>query len=168
MIQQLCAKEVLLEAAKEVFESMIFMDIKPSSESDQKVSEWTILGSITFKGAFEGSLAFCCGISCAQAIAGNMLGLDTTENLSEEETCDDIGEVINMVMGSIKKRLNDELGNIKVSIPTVVTDRGVRYNLDERATIIYIEVNIDAEYPACFTLSYRKNNKAVEELTKQI
>jgi len=31
-----------------------------------------------------------------------MLGIDTAEELSEEEICDALGEVVNMVMGSVK------------------------------------------------------------------
>lgn len=157
MIQLLCAKEVLLEAAKEVFEPMVFMDIELFSQSDQKISEWAILGSITFKGAFEDSLVFCCDISCAQAIARNMLGLDTTENLSEEDTCDAIGEVVNMIMGGIKKRLNDELGNMKLSIPTVINGRKLCSNLGIGTTELSIEVDIDSQYMATLSLLYREN-----------
>ena len=140
MIEQISIKEVLLESAKEVFETMAFMDIEPSSESDQKISEWAILGSITFKGVFDGYLAICCDTSCAQAITGNMLGLDTTENLSEEETYDAIGEVVNMIMGGIKKRLDDKLGNAKVSIPTVVNGRELHHSLGLGETKFSIEI----------------------------
>lgn len=110
MIQRLYAKEMLLEAAKEVFETMIFMTVEQVSEQCQKIEGQTLLGSITFKGAFEGCLVICCNTSCARAIARNVLVIDTTENLSEEETCDAIAEVVNVVIGWVKGRLQGEFG----------------------------------------------------------
>ena len=162
MIQQLCTKEVLLETAKEVFESMIFMDINEAHEPAQKAESWTLLSSITFKGAFHGCLIFSCDISCAQAITKNMLGIDTTEELSEEEVCDALGEVVNMVMGSVKSRLQDNFGDVKVSIPTTINGRKLcnnNNNLGIGTTELSIEIDIDSKYTATLSLLYRKTLK---------
>ena len=160
MIQQLCTKEVLLEAAKKVFESMIFMDIKETHEPAQKAESWTLLSSITFKGTFHGCLTYSCDISCTQAITKNMLGIDTTEELSEEEVCDALGEVVNMVMGSVKSRLQDNFGDVKVSIPTTINGRKLCSNLGIGTTELSIEIDIDSKYTATLSLLYRKTLKA--------
>lgn len=43
-----------------------------------------------------------------------------TEELSEAEISDAIGEVANMVMGSFKSRVQETIGTLNVSIPTIV------------------------------------------------
>ena len=93
MIEQVCLNEVLIESAKEVFETMVFMDIAAATNQDQDIEGWTLLGSITFKGNIEGCLTICLNVPCAQTIAKNMLGIDTTEQVTEEDTCDAIGEI---------------------------------------------------------------------------
>jgi len=160
MIEQVYLNEVLMESAKEVFETMVFMDLAEATEPDQNnVEGWALLGSITFKGGIEGCLAICCGVPCAQAIAINMLGMDTTEQLTEEDTCDAIGEIANMVMGSVKSRLLEKVGNLEVSIPSVVGGRELKNNLGDGAEKISIKVNIGDEYIAELSLLYRENSK---------
>jgi len=158
MIDELCLNEVLIESAKEVFETMVFMDLAEATEPDQDIEGWTLLGSITFKGSLEGCLAICCSTSCAQTIAINMLGIDTTEQLTEEDTCDAIGEIANMIMGSVKSRLLEKVGNLEVSIPSVASGRQIKSNLGDRSEKISIKVNIEDEYVAGLSLLYRESN----------
>lgn len=168
MIEQLCVKVVLLVATREVFETMVFMSVEESQDSEGEIEGQELSSSITFKGDCEGCLAICCDTFCAQAIARNMLGLDTTVELSKEEICDAFGEVVNMVMGSVKKRLEDEFGSFEVSIPTVSTGRKIHYNSGKGVTELSIEVSLDDEYRAILTLLYRKNDEAVEGLTEEM
>ena len=157
MIEQVCLNEVLIESAKEVFETMVFMDLAEVTEPDQDIEGWTLLGSITFKGSLEGCLAICCSTSCAHAIAISMLGIDTTEQLTEEDTYDAIGEIANMIMGSVKSHLLEKVGNLEVSIPSVVSGRQIRSNLGDRSKKISIKVNIEDEYVAELSLLYRRS-----------
>jgi len=159
MIDQICITDAFLEGAKEVFETMIFMDIEKSSEPEQEIEGNTLLGSITFKGDIEGNLVgcltICCGTACAKIIALNMLGMEPADELSEEEVRDAIGEVTNMVMGSVKTRLQDSVGDLQVSIPTVISGRWLENSLGEKASKVSIKVNIEDEYPAELSLLYR-------------
>ena len=159
MIEQVCFDKVLIESAKEVFETMVFMDLAEATEPDQNVEGEALLGSITFKGSLEGCLAICCSTPCAQAIAINMLGMDTTEELSEEDTCDAIGEIANMVMGGVKSRLIETTGNLEVSIPLVTSGHELKNRLGEGAVKVSIKVNIGDEYVAELSLLYRENSK---------
>ena len=159
MIEQICLNEALLDAAKEVFETMVFMDLEESTEPQPDIEGWALLGSITFKGTLEGCLSICCSTPCAQAIAINMLGTDTTEDLTEADTCDAIGEIANMVMGSVKARILEKVGNLEVSIPSVISGRSLENNLGERATKITIQVNIEDEYVAELCLLYRESKQ---------
>ena len=158
MIELVSLNETLLESAKEIFETMVYMDLAEATEPDQNIEDWALLGTITFKGGIKGCLAFCCSVPCAQAIAINMLGIDTTEEIAEEDTCDAIGEIANMVMGSVKKRLTEQVGNLEVSIPSVVSGRELRNNLGERAQKTAIKINIEDEYVAELSLLYQENS----------
>jgi len=156
MVDEVCITDVLLAGAKEVFETMIFMELEESSEPEQKIEGDTLLGSITFKGDIEGCLAICCGVSCAKTIAANMLGMGPDEEISHGDICDAIGEVTNMVMGSVKAHLQDSVGNVEVSIPTVVSGRELENNLGDGASKVLIKVSIEDEYAVEFSLLYRK------------
>ncbi len=158
MIDLLSLNEVLLESAKEIFETMVFMDLAETTEEGHDIEGCALLGTITFRGALEGCLAFCCSEPCAQAIAINMLGLDTTEKIAEEDICDAIGEIANMVMGSVKRRLAESAGNLEVSIPSVVSGRELRNNLGEGAHKTSVRINIEDEYVAELSLLYQEKS----------
>jgi chemotaxis protein CheX len=159
MIEQLSIKEIVLESAKEVFETMIFMDITESTEPDSDIEGWAILGLITFRGAMEGCLAICCSTPCAQTISMNMLGIDSAEQVSEADTCDAIGEVANMIVGRVKKQLAETVGNIEISIPSVVNGREIKNNLGNDAELVTAKVNIEDKYVAKLSMLYRKSSK---------
>ncbi|MHC4762630.1 MAG: chemotaxis protein CheX, partial [Planctomycetota bacterium] len=159
MVEQAILSDALLQGAKEVFETMIFMDLEECSESDPSIGDYTLLGSITFRGNLEGSLGICCSVSCAQTIAVNMLGIDDVEKINEEAACDAIGEVTNMVMGCFKSHAADAVGNLEVSVPTVVSGRELKNNLDGETGKALVKVNIADEYTAELSLLYRDGLK---------
>ncbi|RKY09361.1 MAG: hypothetical protein DRP66_02420 [Planctomycetota bacterium] len=158
MIEQVCLNELLLESAKEIFETMVFMDLAECTEPAENAEDCALLGTITFKGALEGCLAFCCSVPCARAIAMNMLGIDTSEEIAEEDVCDAIGEICNMVMGSVKKRLAESAGNLEVSIPSVVSGRQLKNNMGEGSHKTTVKINIEDEYVTELSLLYHENS----------
>jgi len=155
MVEQAVLGDALLQGAKEVFETMVFMDLEESSESDASIDDCALLGSITFKGTLEGSLGICCSVPCAQAIARDMLGVDDSEKISEEEACDAIGEVANMVMGCFKSQVMDAVGNLEVFSPSIVSGRELKNNLDGDVSKILIKVNIADKYITELSLLYK-------------
>ncbi len=158
MVNELCLNEAILDGAKEVFETMIFIDLEKSEDSNHVIEGDSLLGSITFTGNLEGCMTICCGTECAKAIAANMLGMDPDEQVSDEDVCDAIGEVTNMVMGSLKARIQDDIGNIEVSIPTVVSGQEIENSLGEKATSrVWVNVNVGKDHPALFSLIYKEN-----------
>ncbi len=158
MIELVSLNEILLESAQEIFETMVFMDLTETTEPNQDVEGWALLGTITFKGAIKGCLTFCCSVPCAEAVAINMLGIDTTEEITEEDTCDAMGEIANMIMGSLKRRLAESAGNLEVSIPSVVSGRKLKNNLGEGARKTSVMINIEDEYVAELSLLYKESS----------
>jgi CheY-specific phosphatase CheX len=134
MNEQICLESVMLDAAREVFETAAFLEIQPCEDAGQKIDGDSILGSITFKGAMEGCLAVRCGLACARSVAVAMLGMDPSESLSQDEIADSVGEVTNMVLGSFKARVRDTIGNLEVSIPSVVTGQQLEGTLGGHAS----------------------------------
>ena len=158
MIDEICVNDALIEGAQEVFSTMISGNIE-SCESGQDIEGDSLLGSITFNGDLEGCLALCCSAPCAKTIAVNMLAMDPSEELSEEEICDALGEVTNMVMGSVKSRIQNVASDISVSIPTVVSGRDLQNSLGEGAIRTLIKVKFENEYIAELSMLYRESSK---------
>ena len=152
MIDTTSLSDTLLDSAKEVFETMIFMDIQETPEPDQKIEGNALLGTITFKGKIKGCFAICCNAPCAKTIAANMLGMDQIDDVSDADICDALGEVTNMIMGSIKARIQDNIGNVDVSIPSVVSGVKLQNSLGDGATRVVIKAQIEDEYPAELSL----------------
>ena len=85
MIEQICVTEALLAAAKEVFETMIFMDIEKASDQEAKLEGTMFLGTITFKGGIEGCLSIALEEACGVAVAKSMLCMESDDEIGDEE-----------------------------------------------------------------------------------
>jgi len=151
-------RESVLDGAKEVFETMIFMALEEIEGQMWEMGDVTLLGTITFKGSLEGCLSICCGMNCARTIAANMLGMEPDEEISEDDVNDAVGEVANMVMGAVKARIQDEVRNVEVSIPSVVQGMELSNSLGERAVERVINASLEAERNIRFSLLYREKN----------
>lgn len=147
--------DILLGAAKEVFETMIFMDLARSDQPYDSTNEDSLLSTITFTGQMDGCFAMACSAKCAKTIAANMLGMDADDDLASDDICDAMGEVANMVMGSIKSGVQDVYNDIGVSIPSVISGRKLENSLGERAQRIAIAISIEEQHIAELSLLFR-------------
>ena len=159
MMTTVSMRDALLDSAREVFETMVFMAMENADDDETSLGETTLLGSITFKGHLEGCLGVCCDDACARTIAANMLGMLSAEEVSENDVSDAMGEIANMVMGAVKARIQNDVGSIEVSIPSVVQGRELKNSLGEGANQAKIRVNIEEQYRAEFSLLFREGGK---------
>ena len=160
MATVLALKDTLLDSAKEVFESMVFMPLSLVDEEMPDTGEAMLLGTITFTGSLEGCLSISCGDAGARTIAANMLCLDSPDELSDEDIIDAIGEIANMVMGSVKTRIQDTVPDITISIPSVIQGRELHSRLSEGMVQAVINVTLAEEYRAAFSLIHRESGAA--------
>jgi chemotaxis protein CheX len=156
MITTVSLKDVLLDSTKEVFETMVFMAVEESPEEGACMGEQALLGTITFKGHLEGCLGICCGQACARAVAASMLGMGSGDELGESDVGDAVGEIANMVLGAVKSRIQNDVGSIEVSIPSVVEGRELRNSLGEGSNRVRVRVSIEEEHFAELSLLYRE------------
>ena len=89
-----------------------------------------------------------------------MLCLDSPDELSDEDIIDAIGEIANMVMGSVKTRIQDTVPDITISIPSVIQGRELHSRLSEGMVQAVINVTLAEEYRAAFSLIHRESGAA--------
>ncbi len=159
MLTKSIRPEVLVTSAKEIFETMIFLDLQNSEPSDDHWDSDTLLGTITFTGDIEGCLGICTREDGAKTVAASMLGMDSAEDLSTQDIHDAMGEVCNMVMGCIKASLAADFGDIQVSIPTVICGHQIEYDMGENAEKVRAYVKVADQYQTILSLQWRYAKK---------
>jgi len=115
---------LIVESAQEVFELMVAAKLTPASADGRRGAGVTAM--LGFAGVPCGVFSVRCSWDAAAAIAACMLGASPTE-LAPDQVCDALGEICNMVAGSVKSRLHDAGAGCMMSTPTVV--RGVDYEV---------------------------------------
>ena len=108
------------DITREIFELMVSMtaiSLYPATEplDDYKCG---ITGMVGFAGTYNGMISIHCPVGLALEITSHMLGTECTE--VDDDLRDAVGEVANMLGGSIKKVLSIGGLDVKLSIPTVI------------------------------------------------
>ena len=112
-----CWTEKLVEAATEVFSTMVGAELTEPEKASPVASE--VSAMIGLGGAICGVLTLCCSSAAANALASHMLGV-APETITSQ-SCDAAGEVCNMIAGSLKMRFPDLQDKCMLSVPTVIT-----------------------------------------------
>ena len=157
MIANICIEDVLTDSAKEVFETMVFMDIEKTSEPGPIITGNALLSSLTFHGKLEGCIGLCCDESCAIEIASNMLGCEPRGGFANDQVHDAFGEIINMIMGKVELRLQETYGLLQASIPCVTTGMELKNSLGNNAQRFTIHLNLQDMHTLSLSLICREN-----------
>ncbi len=115
-------------ATQEIFSSMVMLEVSPGEpfkRADSKLTN-SISGIIGLAGEVKGMLAIHLPDKAAQAITTAFLGMDVEE--IDEDVCDAIGELANMLGGSIKTILDPGGSKVQLSMPSSV--HGEEYAVD--------------------------------------
>jgi chemotaxis protein CheX len=122
------------EAVKEVFETMLSMEVNPEPPSPLMPDPaGDIIGSVGFVGEATGIIYLYAGMGFARIIAGRMLGIPEAEVDSGEMVTDAIGELSNMVVGYVKSRLCNSGLPCILTIPSVI--RGQQLSVEGSAQV---------------------------------
>jgi len=127
MIDQTTIKSSLWESASEAFETTIMLPIEEAGEPENEMgTSESLIGSITFTGNLQGVVNVYCHHNVGLKIAKSMLMAEEDETLDDSEVLDAIGEVVNLVIGGLKSRIQDSVKEFDISIPTVLKGKGIK------------------------------------------
>jgi chemotaxis protein CheX len=118
----------IIGATQEVFTTMIMMEPKDEFPMQEPVSRFkcSITGMVGFAGTYSGVISIHCPVSLALKITSNMLGMECDE--VNDDLNDAIGEIANMLGGSVKQVLSKGGLDVKLSIPTVISGEDYTVN----------------------------------------
>jgi len=102
-----------------------------------------IVAMIGLSGSARGTVAISFPVSTALAIVGRMLSTDV--RIVDDTVRDGVAELVNIVAGNAKGKLQDGEGlPIDLSLPTVV--RGTDYQVDYPTRTAWLEVPFNSEF----------------------
>jgi chemotaxis protein CheX len=137
-------KDKIVDAAKEIFSSMVMMDISVSEEDVDgrgKLKD-TITGLIGLAGTHKGVLAIHIPHPVAKAITSSFLGIEVNEINSDVE--DAVGELANMLGGNVKTVLTENGRDIALSLPSTIS--GSSYNFQPSKDVEKVVVRFSTEH----------------------
>lgn len=133
-----------IESVYELFNTMLKVEVEkgevgvywePPSNSD-------IVALIGVSGTARGTVALSFPVSTALAIVGKMVDEDV--RIVDDMVKDGVAELVNIVAGTAKGKLNDSSDKtIDLSLPTVV--RGTNYKVEHPTRTAWLEVPFNSE-----------------------
>jgi len=133
-----------IESVYELFTSMLKVEVEKGEAGVywELPSNSDIVALIGVSGPEKGTVALSFPVSTALAIVGKMVDEDV--RIVDDMVRDGVAELVNIVVGTAKGKLND--GNdseIDLSLPTVV--RGTNYSVDYPTRTAWLEVPFTSE-----------------------
>lgn len=123
--------EAIRKATDDVFTTMLNLTVQPGDvfvEKEEAVPTSGVVSLIGLAGSWVGSGSLACSAGFAAQIASALLM--TPYEAINEDVLDAVAEVTNMIIGNVKTMLEDRLGAMGLSTPTVIYGR----NFQTRST----------------------------------
>jgi chemotaxis protein CheX len=118
-------------ATEDVFTTMLNLSVTPGDvfvEKEEAVPSSGVVSLIGLAGSWVGSGSLACSAGFAAKIASALLM--TPYEAIDEDVLDAVAEVTNMIIGNVKTALENRLGAMGLSTPTVIYGR----NFQTRST----------------------------------
>jgi chemotaxis protein CheX len=115
------------ESAANVFATMLGGELGPGTDSVTQEPPETTDGVVSFigiAGTWIGTGSIICSSAMACAVCSQLLM--TEASAVNEDVLDAVAELTNMIIGGVKTDLENRLGPLGLSIPTVVFGRNFR------------------------------------------
>ena len=119
--------EIIQSAALEVFATMLSQTLVAEdafTETDSASSSNGVVSLVGLAGPWVGTGSISCSAQCACWIAAQMMM--TEYEAVNDEVLDAMAEVTNMIIGNVKTALEERLGPMGLSIPTVIYGRNFK------------------------------------------
>jgi chemotaxis protein CheX len=138
--------EITVAASKEVFETMLGMEVTPGEprlERSDLSPSGGVLACVGLAGAWAGTGSIACDANFACRISGQFL-MTQYESVNEG-VLDAIAEITNMIIGNVKTALEAELGPMGLSIPTVIYGRNFASRTTSPGSVVVVPFMCEGE-----------------------
>lgn len=107
----------IVTATAEIFQTMLMMEVRTLSSEEAAGMAWdqSICAAIELEGLYRGSIEVLAPGPVAMEITGSFLGMPAEQ--LDDDVHDAIGELTNMLAGSLKLALSDHGKEIRLSVP---------------------------------------------------
>ncbi len=115
-------------ATEEIFSSMIMLEVSPGEafrRADSKLKD-SVSGIVGLAGETKGLLAIHLPQKTALDVTTAFLGMEVEE--IDEDVCDAIGELANMLGGCLKAAIDPSGSKVQLSMPSAI--HGQEYTID--------------------------------------
>lgn len=132
-------------ATTDVFSMMLGIDVQPDCPVEERNGPGPsegVVALVGLAGPWVGTGTVSCSPEEACWLAGKMLGTDYGS--VNEDVLDAVGEIANMVIGNIKTNLEEDLGPMGLSVPTVVYGRNFTTRCVGKQTWTVVKFNCGA------------------------
>lgn len=133
-------------STRDVFTTMLGLEVadgQPFIQEEAPAPSDGVLALIGLAGRWAGSGTFSCTAPMAMRLASQLL-MQPYDAINEE-VLDAVGEITNMVLGNVKTALEEELGPMGLSIPTVIYGRNFATRSIGRSKWTAVPFLIDSE-----------------------
>ncbi len=131
--------EDIISCTNEVFETMIPMDIKCNGSYYRKENMISsdVTSLVSFTGEHSGIVAFFGSKDIAIKITSEMLGMEITE--IDQDVKDAMGELSNMIGGTLKNKVTETFGAMHLSVPIVIAgaDMSISSSSKEKGNVMF-------------------------------
>jgi chemotaxis protein CheX len=138
--------ECISHASANVFSTMLGADIRQGEvtvENGSPDPNDGVVSLIGLAGTWTGAGSITCSPALACRICAHMLMTESTA--VNEEVLDAVAELTNMIIGSVKTDLEQHLGPLGLSIPTVVFGRNFKTRTNGNSEWIVVRLHWDDE-----------------------
>jgi chemotaxis protein CheX len=114
--------ELVRVATCDVFSTMLALDLEAAAPfaNSRPLSQGDVTAMIGIAGDQRGFVAILCTSLQAREFTARLLGMERDEVTDSNAILDAVGELVNIVAGSLKTGYVSR-GNLQISLPTVVT-----------------------------------------------
>jgi chemotaxis protein CheX len=137
--------QYIISSTRDLFSTMVMMDPSDDLPLSEPINRFkcSITGMVGFAGTYSGVISIHCPVNLALKITSSMLGMECDE--VNDDLNDAIGEIANMLGGSVKLVLSKGGLDVKLSIPTVISGEDYTVNSLSDIDCVVIPFNLDGE-----------------------
>jgi len=158
--------QAIRAATEDVFTTMLNLTLTPGEvfvEKEEPVPSSGVVSLIGLAGSWVGSGSLACSAGFAVKIASALLM--TPYEAIDEDVLDAVAEVTNMIIGNVKTALENRLGAMGLSTPTVIYGRNfqTRSSGNQEWTVVPFMLGEDR---MCVQVCITPNEDAAKKTTR--